>query len=387
MRTLITTGSLFCLLTLLPIAPGQAAEQDLAQQVDELSKQGQQWLLSRQQDNGAFFGGEPFALGITELVTLGLLESGLPADHPQIAKALDYILAFKQEDGGIYNPEAGLGNYCTSIGLMVLIAANRTDPAVVGPAQQYLLGLQNTEGGINDGGIGYGSRGQGNEDLSNTSMAIEALRQSGLAADHPAMQRALGFVTRCQNLTSHNQLDWAQNGANDGSAVYSPDSSKAGGSYHDGHSGQKPSDKSKPAQATKLDGYASMTYALIKSYVYLALTKDDPRVKAALDWIAKNYQFDANPGLPPERAQQGLYYYYQTVGKTMDLLDQDHIQVDGEQQDWRADLFAAIKERATIDDAGARWQNDAERWAEAIPELATAYSLVSLARIGQALTD
>ena len=56
-----------------------------------------------------------------------------------------------------------------------------------------------------------------------------------------------------------------------------------------------------------------MTYAGLKSMIYAGLTADDPRVKAAYDYITKHYTLDENPGL----GQQGLYYYYQTFAKAL----------------------------------------------------------------------
>ncbi len=59
-----------------------------------------------------------------------------------------------------------------------------------------------------------------------------------------------------------------------------------------------------------------MTYAGLKSMIYAGLTPDDPRVKAACDYIKNHYTLDENPGL----GQQGLYYYYHTFAKAMALL-------------------------------------------------------------------
>ena len=61
-----------------------------------------------------------------------------------------------------------------------------------------------------------------------------------------------------------------------------------------------------------------MTYAGLKSMIYAGLSRDDPRVKAALTFITEHYTLDENAGL----GQQGLYYYYHTFAKTMAVLDQ-----------------------------------------------------------------
>ena len=69
------------------------------------------------------------------------------------------------------------------------------------------------------GGAGYGGNNS-RPDLSNTAFMIEALRDSGLPADDPALQKALVFVSRCQNLKSEfNDQPWAGK-INDGGFVY-----------------------------------------------------------------------------------------------------------------------------------------------------------------------
>ena len=343
---------------------------------------GAAWLLAQQQDDGSFFPGDQFKLGISSLVTIGLFEAGVPTNDPAMVKAVDYIFSHNQENGGIYDPNEGLGNYNTSLALLVLAAGKIARPEVVARAHAYLIGLQNTDGGITDGGIGYGSRGSGNEDLSNTSMAVEALAATGLPSDHPAMQRALAFVQRCQNLSSHNNMEWA---GNDGGAAYSPDSSKSGGSYSDGYEGSKPKEGGQGG-ATKLSSYGSMTYALLKSYVYLGLTADDPRLQAALDWCSKNYQFEVNPGMKAKQEREGLFYFYQAMAKTYELLGKKQLNINGQTVDWRSDLYQAIVDRAQSTPEGHLfWINDMKRWGEGLPHLTTAYMLVSLNSIARTL--
>ena len=46
-----------------------------------------------------------------------------------------------------------------------------------------------------------------------------------------------------------------------------------------------------------LRSYGSMTYAGLKSMIYAGLSHDDPRVKAAWEWIGRNFTVDENPGM------------------------------------------------------------------------------------------
>src|SRR5690606_19174736 len=110
------------------------------------------------------------------------------------------------------------------------------------------------------GGAGYGSHRR--PDLSNTSFLIDALKATGNGPDDEAMQKALIFVSRCQNLeTEHNTTPFAAKNP-DGGFYYTP---AAGGTSQAG---------------TLPDGglrsYASMTYAGLKSMIYCGLEKDDP---------------------------------------------------------------------------------------------------------------
>ena len=116
-----------------------------------------------------------------------------------------------------------------------------------------------------------------------------------------------------------------------------------------------------------------MTYAGLKSMIYAGLTPDDPRVKAALDYITRNYSLDENPGL----GQQGLYYYYQTFAKALALLGKPTlIDASGKAHDWRAELTAALAKRQGEDGS---WVNPADRFMEGDPNLVTAYGLLALA--------
>ena len=79
-----------------------------------------------------------------------------------------------------------------------------------------------------------------------------------------------------------------------------------------------------------------MTYTGLKSFLYAGVGKDDPRVKAAIDWVRKHYTLDENPGM----GKAGLYYYYNTFGKAMTALGEDpFVDAKGKSHEWRADLF------------------------------------------------
>ncbi|MFM2090684.1 MAG: hypothetical protein RLZZ127_1173 [Planctomycetota bacterium] len=355
------------------VSPAQAPVPTAAE-VDALMTGAATWLRAQQQPDGSFLQGKQFVLGITQLSAIALVKAGAAKDDPAIRKALAYQERFRQPGGGFYNPEEGLENYGTSLGLQ-LLALTGGDAAQIKGAQDFLFGMQNaTTGSITEGGIGYGSRGAGNEDISNTSYAITALRASGVPASDPRLQKALGFLERCQDLSAVNKLPWVKGS---GGATYTPDESKAGGSWYSAKAGDPP-----PA----MNPYGSVTYTLIASYLTLDLKPDDHRVKAALGWIGGNWRLDANPGMPEKQAREGLFYYYVSMAKTFDLLDQNSLVLkDGRTVDWRGELFAALRQRAQTTDTGIFWINDTKRWGEAVPQLVTAYTLQALARLKASL--
>lgn len=329
-----------------------------------------EFLKSSQNPDGSW-GVEPRNRGVAGIVVTGLLRSGKvgPDDAPA-AKGLAYIES-------LVNPEAGhiagadavvqLHNYVTSVNVMALQAAGRPDKykAIVGDAVGFLKQLQwdDSEGIDPDndfyGGAGYDSRSR--PDLSNTQFFLEALHEAGLSPDDPAFQKALMFVSRCQNFESeHNQQPWA-GAINDGSFIYS---AAAGGQT-------KVIDPD-----NQLVGYGSMTYAGIKSMIYCGVSKEDPRYQRALDWITKHYTLEANPGMEPGAQDRGLYYYYHTLAKTLTVMEVDELtDANGVKHDWRKELTEKLMSLQRPDGS---WINDNDRWMEGEPELVTGYALMAL---------
>ena len=87
--------------------------------------------------------------------------------------------------------------------------------------------------------------------------------------------------------------------------------------YNPSDATNEKSDKRTPEGGLRSEG--GMTYAGLKSFLYAGVGKDDPRVKAAVDWIRRHYTLDENPG----QGDAGLYYYYHMFAKAMDALGED----------------------------------------------------------------
>src|SRR5688500_66206 len=82
-----------CVGSVLAVAIARSASAEVtAAQVDEAIRTGVQYLLKRQDratGNWTEYKGEPG--GLTAMVTLALLNSGVPKDDPQVKAALDYL--------------------------------------------------------------------------------------------------------------------------------------------------------------------------------------------------------------------------------------------------------------------------------------------------------
>jgi squalene-hopene/tetraprenyl-beta-curcumene cyclase len=321
------------------------------------------FLRKAQEENGTW--SPKTGTGVTSIVTAALLRSGVAPSDPTVAKSLKYIEAQVREDGGIYVAESTNKNYETCLAILCLKEANKDGKytKLIAGADKFAKSLQWGSNGMTDksnvnfGGAGYGSKNR--PDMSNTSFLIEALVAAGNGPDDENVQRALVFISRCQNLESeHNTTPFAAK-INDG------------GFYYTVANGGETNTLEKDPNGG-LRSYASMTYAGLKSFIHAGLKADDPRVKAAKTWIAKHYDLSTNPGA----GNQGLFYYYVTFAKTLNALgDKNFTDDKGVTHDWKAELIATLASRQKPDGS---WLNEEKRWMETDPNLVTAYALLAL---------
>ncbi|MBU4272092.1 MAG: terpene cyclase/mutase family protein [Planctomycetes bacterium] len=302
--------------------------------------------------------------GATAVVTAAVLRHGRSPQDPLVAKGLKYLEGFVQPDGAISLKASLYRNYETSLALVCFAEANRDGryEKLIENAERFLKADQWTENqGLDKSSPSFGGAGYGKHkrpDLSNTQFLIDALRAAGAGPDDEAMQKALAFVSRCQNLESeHNTLSFPAKNP-DGGFYYTP---AAGGQSQ---AGETPSGG--------LRSYGSMTYAGLKSMIYAGVKSDDPRVKAAVKWIGRHYDLASNPGM----GQAGLYYYYHTLAKALDAAGMEQlVDAEGNRHDWRRELLAELLKRQRPDGS---WVNENARWLEGEPSLVTGYVLLTL---------
>jgi squalene-hopene/tetraprenyl-beta-curcumene cyclase len=165
-------------------------------------------------------------------------------------------------------------------------------------------------------------------------------------------------VNRCQNLESPaNKTEFASK-INDGGFYYTP---AAGGDSMAG----------KDEATGGLRSYASMTYAGLKSMLYAGVDKGDYRVKAALDFLSKNYSVSSNPGM----GAAGLYYYLHTMAKALSLYGEAKFETVRGAKTWREDILRQLRDTQNVDGS---WRNPEVRWMEGDPNLVTGYVLLTL---------
>ena len=379
----------------LPAVPGagaaEAADRGLSGAAEAAVRGGLTALVERQGEDGSW-SPEP-GPAVTALVLKALLQDGrTPGTDPAAAAALARVLADVQPDGSIRGgPDAMLANYNTAICVSAL-SLLPGDPAARAAVEggvaflkraQWQVGMADPAGDPVDeahpywGGAGYGRHGR--PDVSNTQMMVQALHDAGLSPTDPAFARAAAFIARCQGRPGN---DYFPEGTivPDGGVIYSTseDAGNIGVPQSMANPGQQdPSvDEGRRGPVSGLRGYGTMTYAGFKSFLHAGLTRDDPRVQAALGWIRSNHTLDRNPGMPEGIDQQGLYYYYLVYGQALAALGEDTLELaGGEVVDWRAALTAALVERQRAD---GTWSNEADRWMEGDPNLATVFAVLAL---------
>ncbi len=349
----------------LQVALGQQTDAEQYRQM--ISKSIEYLRVRGQADDGSFSAAS--GIGPTGLVVSGLLSSGLTTTDPMVAKGLAYLEKFVQADGGIYRPDSLHRNYDTCIAMVAFSRANaggKYSP-LIAKSESFVRGIQWDEGEGKDasdtfyGGAGYGSHSR--PDLSNTAFLIDALTSlssgSGISSsEDEGIQKALVFVSRCQNLESPSNNTPHAAKINDGGFYYTVaegGESKAGNEPDGG-----------------LRSYGSMTYAGLKSMIYAGVGKDDPRVSAAVSFLRKNYTIEANPGM----GQQGLFYYYHTMAKALAALQEpEFTDASGVRHDWKSELRSKM---FALQQADGSWLNPTTRWMEGDPNLVCGYSLLAL---------
>lgn len=394
-RTLIV-AAISALAVITPVLAQPDAEH-LAKAREMVSK-ALQYLRTQQHESGGWSVKDegPQLPAITGLAVLGFAENRQHLDtplaqDPAIQRAVDFILDYRQPDGGIYDRILPSYNTAVCLSALAKVAAPESIGSIL-PAQQYLRKLQYSEIADPDaslntvlivgpehpfyGGVGYGSHGR--PDGSNLNLTLQALRDSGVPADDPAFKRALVFLERIQMHDDINDMPYAD-GSSQGGFIYATGPESDTPDIGESKAGTIEETMDDGTNVSRLRAYGSMTYAGFKSYAYADLDPEDMRVKAALDWIKRNYTLEENPGT----GMQGLYYYFMTFSRALATRGEPTLDVYGimnssEQpvdRNWANDLIDRLE---GLQQEDGSFRSVHARWMEDNPVLITSYALIAL---------
>jgi squalene-hopene/tetraprenyl-beta-curcumene cyclase len=357
----------------------------IKQEVQLAFQRGLGFLKGKQNADGSWGDAEPVAFTALAIASYLMAPDRKPSEAltPELEKGYAFLLKSVQPDGGIY--VKARANYNTSLALMAFVlhpkAAEHDD--VIIKARRYLVGRQlDLDGkgmGDNplDGGIGYGDDKGNHADLSNMHFALEALKyaEAHLADRGDALKNepklnfaaAIDFIQRAQNRPESNKQPWVSTDAQDlGGFIYGPTETRGPKVEQNGR--------------TAMRSYGSISYAGLISFIYAGLDENDPRVKAAIQWLSENFTLDENPGMGAE----GQFYYYHTMAKSLTAAKLDELKTkDGKAIQWRDALVSKL---LNLQQGDGSWLNTkAGRWMESDASLVTCYELMALGHVYRGL--
>lgn len=283
-------------------------------------------------------------------------------DHLFLEKAAAAIVEKQQPNGSLCSPIFSLDTYSTAMSVLALTALeNPKYKDQIDKAVGYLRSVQyvdDEQKNANFGAAGYTPGGRTSGDI--TGLWIEGMKAAGVKEGDPAFKKAEKFFSRLQNTEGTNDLPVEGTApGSDGGFFYRPGESK-------------PKDVMKDGKRI-LQSYGLMSYAGLKSFMYMAVPKDDPRVASAYKWVKSNFTLDENKNIGPD----GLFYYYQTMAKALDAYGERVITTDkGEKHDWPKELSERLM---SLQEPDGSWQNkQSARWMENDRVMVTAFAIRTL---------
>ncbi|MBI4567894.1 MAG: terpene cyclase/mutase family protein [Planctomycetes bacterium] len=375
--------------------PATLSETELKDETKTVLRETISWLREARLDDGLWGAAMPGKkaesnAGLTALALKAVLYAKGPGnlggnalDVPWVRDGVEQLVKWQQPDGSIFLRDNA--NYTTSLAVQALALADaKKYGAQIDRARDYLLKCQYDEDGENAkednrhyGGAGYG-KGRETPDLNNTCFWIDALARAGVAKEHPAFQKALTYLSRCQNDSDRNPAPVEVDADGDGQPDQVSRSNDGGASYRPGEN-PKEVGYEKGADGTwRTASYGNMTYSLLSSYLTAGLSKEDPRMQKAWAWVAKRFTVETHPGLKddPRHANAGYYYYLCIMAHALRLYGVEEI-TDGQGvvHRWRPELARRV---LAIRAKEGHWVNANNAWMEGLPVISTSYVLMAL---------
>ena len=348
---------------------------------------GSDWLLKQQQPDGHW--SSPNFPALTALPLWALCRAPC-SDTQALDRAVNFILTCVHPDGSIFREPAeerkggGLPNYNTAICMVALHATGRPElRPIILRARDYMAKNQHLTGDdMYYGGFGYDpATGRAYTDLSNSYLAYEAMkltedvedfRPNGEPKTRIDWDAAIQYLEKVQNDPAVNQQAWVATDPDEqGGFVYRPDQTRAG----------IVTDSNGIVRFRSMPG---MSYAGLLSYIYAKVSRDDPRVRATINWIKNHFNLNQSSRDPAKSAdgrdQEGLFYMYNVMSKGLDAYGVDVFTPDnGPAYNWRAALTERLLADQKINpDGTGYWINPVSRYWEGDPILVTSYALLAL---------
>lgn len=272
----IATSAAIIAIVLLSVGPFPLAQGAIdAADVIAAIERGRDYLKKEQSPRGTWNEMAGYDGGVTCLVTLALLNSGVDVGDPVIQRALGYIRAQKFPK-----------NYTVSLQTMVLATAEpERDRLLIERNVEWLEKTQVTAG-EHSGGWGYPGTGS---DQSNTQFAILALHEAsraGVRVNPEVWKRAAAYWRRCQNADG----SWSYRG---GPPSGSMTSAGVGALVITSLATQQ-------ADAAVRDGRVLCCQE----------NQDDPALEAGLAWLGRHFSVTRNPGAGEVAGHWHYYYLY-----------------------------------------------------------------------------
>ena len=329
--------------------------------IDEAIESGLKFLLSKQEADGHF--SDPQMPALTAL-PLWAMTAGGQSKSENAKKAAEFVLKTQRPDGGFYVPKpgrggSGLGNYNTSVCVSALFESGLAPVKAILDARTYIAGSQLTGDDTMAGGFGYDRLSRRRAaDMSNSSYAFDAMRRTEKVEEfRPAGEKKAG-------------LDWAKalkyvesmqvkDGEMKGGFVYNDRTAQAGV-------------QTNASERVQLRAFGSMTYAGVLSMCHARLTREDTRVRSALEYCGKYWTLAENPGM----GSQGLYYYFDILSRALDASGVQTLRgPDGKEINWKKELSERV---IALQQEDGSWVNDNNRFWENDPVLVTSFAILTL---------
>jgi squalene-hopene/tetraprenyl-beta-curcumene cyclase len=365
------------------------------------------FLADEQRDDGAF---NHFHLrdqaspAVTALVTWALAVS-VPEDADAASVEKDGLEAgiraikdWIKEDGALdtSNWDIGHRSYGNACAILALSAHDATgNQPEIQQLTRFLLANQVEEKHGYDpvdwryGGFPYYESMESSQlrtDVSTLAFVVQALSAAKVDPSHPVWRRIGLWLDETQNyalLGETAAIRKKEAPFRDGGFAFSPRNSKA---------------ESPPEEVAKLrifPSYGSATADGLRTLILVDGSATHKRALAALQWLARNYGFEGNPGLPldgPTPWGQALFHYYNhslaralcdaRVARIIVKVEDAPNKGDEIAHYWPAELIRELARRQLKDGS---WKNRSPLMGEDDPIIATAFSLLALHAAGQTL--